>query len=118
MADLSLPQCYRDIWGGSYTHTHKNRKVNGKIMPNYDSWWNYHQIPIDHYDIPYSEYKTIMLGKVKLCELTKFRGMIVNRGGHDKTNTTESRYKHLRRMIKDGLLIMKKHNRISILVTA
>jgi hypothetical protein len=72
-------------------------------------------------DITYSEYKQLMLDRIKKCEDTEFRGMIVNRGGHPKTNTTETCYRHLRRMIKDKLIKMVSrpycgYNHISVLI--
>ena len=129
MADLSLDPKYRTLFYEDphpYNTPFKSRKKGNKIMPNYDGVKglnkNYVFRSQDHFDAPYSQYKVMMLDKVKELEQTTYRGMIVNRGGHPKTNTTETRYKHLRRMIKDGYLKMEKrriygYRTVSVLVT-
>jgi glutathione peroxidase-family protein len=125
--DLATPMSYRALQGQSQQFLRKieNRKRKRKLTPNYDGCsglrQQYFTHGISYADIPYNQYRTWMLGKMVDYEQSYYKGMIVNRGGHPKTNTTETRYKHLRRMIKDGLLKMEKrkvygYQHVSVLV--
>lgn len=85
------------------------RKVNGKLLPAR----GYSRYFTDYYSaepkVPYSIYRDNMLRRIR----DNNGRQIVNKEGYPKTNTTEARYAPLRRMIKEGLLIMKRTNSIS-----
>jgi hypothetical protein len=125
--DLSTSIEYREIFKiHSESFSYLRRKNGSKIAPNYDSIRGYGSQYMHHSfnyaDMTYNNYKRFMIARVRQCEsIGHYHGMIVNRGGHPKTNTTETCYRHLRRMIKDGVLRMEKRkaygrNILSVLV--
>lgn len=118
MADLYVSReylqiLYKNQWQYSY-HPHVSRKMDDKILPNYDipkgikNRYSGHST--NYSELTYSRYKEKMVAIVKELEKSEFKGMIINRGGHPKTNTSESCFRYLRKMIKDGILKMEKRN--------
>lgn len=82
------------------------RRVNGKVMVGHTYRYETHVVP----DMSYSEYRDRMIKQI--LEGT-YGNMRVNSEGFPKTNTNEPRYRHLRKMIKEGYLILKRTNSIS-----
>jgi hypothetical protein len=92
----------------------KKKKEGKYILPNYQmpqgcrsgeyQFWKW----TDDSQEPYHIFKQRILGQIRLIrQFTQYDGMIVNKEGHPKTNTTEPRAKLLCRMLKEGIIQME-----------
>jgi hypothetical protein len=82
----------------------KKRRINGQIMPDWQNFKNGDKLEGIEYK-SYAEQKAYWIGRI--MEPPLCGRMDVNREYLPKTNTRESRYKGLRRMLKEGIIVLR-----------